>query len=80
VFQGYWTARRFGKTTEIRAEVYKALPDIPAAHLERFYQQYVQGHPRLLLLVGDRSRLDLQSLKNQGLEIKELSLEEIFGY
>jgi predicted Zn-dependent peptidase len=80
VFQGYWTARRFGKTTEIRAEVYKALPDIQAAHLERFYQQYVQGRPRLLLLVGDRSRLDLQSLKNQGLEIKELSLEEIFGY
>ncbi len=80
VFFDFWTARRFGKTTELRADVYKALPDLETTHLERFYQQYVQGHPRLLLLVGDRSRLPLEGLKTYGLEVKEISLEEVFGY
>ena len=80
VFYDYWTARRFGKTTEIRAEVYKALPDIRLAHLEQFHKQYIQRHPRLLLLVGDRSRLNLEALKEQGLSVQELSLEQIFGY
>jgi hypothetical protein len=80
VFFDFWTARRFGKTTELRADVYKTLPALQTTHLERFYQQYVQGHPRLLLLVGDRSRLPLESLKTYGLEVKELSPEEVFGY
>ncbi len=80
IFYDYWTARRFGKTTEIRAEVYKALPEIKVAHLERFYQQYIQKHPRLLLLVGDRDRLNLEGLKAQGLSVEELSLEKVFGY
>ena len=80
VFFDFWRARRFGKTTELRADVYKALPAIQATHLERFYQQYVQGHSRLLLLVGDRSRLPLETLKSYGLEVKELSVEEVFGY
>jgi len=80
VFFDFWTARRFGKTTELRADIYKTLPELQTTHLERFYQQYVQGHPRLLLLVGDRSRLPLESLKTYGLEVKELSPEEVFGY
>ncbi len=80
LFYDYWAARRFGKTTEIRADVYKALPDLQPVHVERFYQQYIQNQPRLLLIVGDKTRLNLEGLKEQGLTIEELNLEKIFGY
>jgi len=80
VFGRYLAARRFGKTTDLNAEVYQALLSLSSADLERFYQQYVQKRPRLLLLIGDRSRLNLQGLRERGLSVEELTPEVLFGY
>lgn len=80
VFRAFWQARRFGKPYELRADVYKALLSLEAKDLGWFYRQYIQGQPRLLLVLGARDRLPLDGLKRLGRSLRELSLEEVFGY
>ncbi len=80
VFSAFWQARCFGKRYDLRADVYKALFNLKATDLTWFYQRYIQGQPRLLLVVGDRERLPLAELQKQNRQIREVSLEEVFGY
>lgn len=80
IFFSYWDARRFGLHRERRADLWEALPDMSDKDLVAFYETYLKGKPRQLMLMGDRERLPLDKLREKGLKIRELSLEEIFGY
>ncbi|MCX8112828.1 MAG: insulinase family protein [Bacteroidia bacterium] len=80
VFFSYWDARRFGLNRERRADIWQALPHLSDEDLVKFHDSYLKLKPRLLLLMGDRERLPLSALREKGLQIRELSLEEIFGY
>lgn len=80
VFYSFWEARRFGLSRERRADLWEALQQLSAKDLEAFYRTYLQHKPRTLLLVGDRERLPLEALQKKGLEVRELSIEEVFGY
>ncbi|MCS7152343.1 MAG: insulinase family protein [Bacteroidia bacterium] len=80
VFFSFWEARRFGLNRERRADLWEALPHLSAKDLTAFHETYLKHKPRLLLLMGDRERLPLEKLKEKGLQLRELSLEELFGY
>lgn len=80
VFYSFWEARRFGLSRERRADLWEALQQLSPKDLEAFYHTYLQYKPRTLLLVGDRERLPLQALQQKGLAVRELSVEEVFGY
>ncbi len=80
VFYAWWEARRLGLSQERRADLWKALPYLSEKDLVAFHQSYLAGKPRLLLLIGDRERLPLEKLRGKGLTLRELTLEELFGY
>lgn len=80
IFFSYWDAREFGLSRERRADLWEALPHLSEKDIAAFHETYIKGKNRLLLVVGDRSRLPLDKLREKGLEVRELSLEEIFGY
>ena len=44
-----------------------------------FHNNYVAGKNRVVMILGDKERLDMEVLKEYG-EIKFLTLEDIFGY
>ena len=47
--------------------------------LLEFYREHIQGRPKLISIVGDKSKFDLASLSQYG-KITELGVEGIFGY
>lgn len=80
IFFSFWGARRLGLRRERRADLWEALPSMGAEDLVRFHRTYLQNKPRLLVVMGDRSRLPLDAFRQVGLEVEELSLEALFGY
>jgi predicted Zn-dependent peptidase len=45
----------------------------------QFHQQHLQGKPKLISIVGDKSKIDLERLKNSG-AITELELKDLFAF
>ena len=55
---------------------------IGAADLDtvlRFHAQHIGGRPKLVSILGDRQRMDLEALAQYGTVI-EVGLEDIFGF
>ncbi|MCX7651414.1 MAG: insulinase family protein [Bacteroidia bacterium] len=80
IFFSYWDARRFGLARERRADLWEALQYMSDKDLVDFHRTYLQRKPRLLLLMGDQTRLPLDKLRAKGLTIREVKIEELFGY
>jgi predicted Zn-dependent peptidase len=78
----YWTYRSNldkGIEYDLRQDIYEAIQDAGADDLKAFQKKYVRGRKFSFLILGDKARLDFRFLKTIG-KVKELSLEEIFGY
>lgn len=55
---------------------------IQQADLDRvlaFHREHIQGRPKLISIIGDRSKIDLDALAQQG-ELVDLSLEDLFAF
>ncbi|MDX1913357.1 MAG: insulinase family protein, partial [Saprospiraceae bacterium] len=79
----YWTWRtnrdRGFLNRDLRAEVYQTLSRSEPDALLAFQQKYIRGRKYAWMVLGDRSKIDFDYLKKIG-PVKELTLEEIFGY
>ncbi|HRF41056.1 MAG TPA: insulinase family protein, partial [Saprospiraceae bacterium] len=78
----YWTARAWqdiGISTDFRREIYDHLQTCSIQDLQAFQQQYVKGRAFTFLVLGSRDRVDMDYLASFG-PVKELGMEEIFGY
>ena len=83
----YPSFRNIGQTIALyRAQGYKADPDAVLAESLKtvtdedvydYYNKNVKGRPYILIIVGDKSKLDMQKLSKYG-KITELKLEEIY--
>jgi hypothetical protein len=47
--------------------------------LAKFYGEYIKDKPYTMLVLGSKKRLSMEDLAKYG-AVKELTLEEIFGY
>jgi len=47
--------------------------------VSNFQKDFIKGRKFNVVLVGDQKKLNLKDLQNYG-QVKELSLDEIFGY
>jgi len=68
-----------GLAADPRAETYRQLQEASIADLLAFYRDHVQGKAKLISIVGDRRRLDLDALRQHG-EVIEVRLEDIFAF
>jgi predicted Zn-dependent peptidase len=78
----YWTYRNnLDKAVEndLRQPIYEVIKTATVEDLKDFQQKYVKGRQYTILVLGDRARLDFNFLQSLG-AVKEVSLEEIFGY
>jgi predicted Zn-dependent peptidase len=81
----YWLqdgARRRGFDYDLRKETYnwvKQNRETVIADLKKYQQSFVKNNTYTILILGEKSRLDMEYVKSLG-EFQELTMEQIFGY
>ena len=75
----YERAKKLNLTYDIRKDIYTQLPKFTLDDIATFHKSEVANDTHVILLIGDKKKLNFKSLKKYG-KVKELSLEEIFGY
>lgn len=80
ILHRYESQKRMGNEgRDIRKDIYEQLPSLEMQDLLAFFDQYIKAKKYTILVLGDKEKLDIAALQNFG-SVKELSLEEIFGY
>ncbi|MDO5616413.1 MAG: insulinase family protein, partial [Cruoricaptor ignavus] len=64
---------------DLRESIYNEINDLDLQKLTEFYNQSVKPLSYNVAIMGKKSDLDLEAVAKMG-ELKELTLEEIFGY
>ncbi|MEM9388874.1 MAG: insulinase family protein [Bacteroidota bacterium] len=79
VLWNYENAKELDLDYDIRKDVYQKVKNMTFDDLKKFHETYVKDQSYVTVLIGNRDKINFNDLKNYG-EVKELSLEEIFGY
>ena len=72
-------AKDLGLDYDMRENIYKKAQKMSFADLETFFNDHIKGRKYTFLVMGNKETLDMEYLKTLG-NVKEVSLEELFGY
>lgn len=72
-------ARRLGLDHDIRQDVFREVPGMKFSDIEQFHETRFRDKPQIMLVLGKKEQLDLDTLRKYG-DISFLTLREIFGY
>lgn len=76
----YWlNLQDRGIDYDINKDIYEQTQKLTLSDLETFFNQNVKGQKFNVGLIGKKENLDWQAVQKLG-EVKELTLEELFGY
>lgn len=75
----YEAALKRGLDYDLRKDIYKAVPDLTMADLKAFHQEYIKDGNYNIMVIGKKEGLDMDALNEYG-PVKQLSLEDVFGY
>lgn len=79
ILWNYIDSQEFGYQTDMRRELFDKIPQMTLSNAKAFQEQYVKGKTYNYCILGDTKDLDRNLLSSFG-KIKELTLEELFGY
>ncbi len=79
VLADYERNKRMGYTEDIRKAIYDSISTMTFDDIHTFQQTYINNHPRIILIIGSKDKIDFNALSTFG-EVHELTLDEIFGY
>ena len=79
VLSEYEKASKLGIHHDIRKDLYEAVKNFDMSTLKEFHNSHISNGTRVVLVLGPKDNLDLNTLKQFG-EIQHLTLEEVFGY
>ena len=79
VYWAYQRAQRRGLDYDIRKDIYTQDQTMTMKDMHDFFDKHVKGKKYVYLVMGGKGDLDLKALAKLG-PVKELSLEQIFGY
>ena len=79
VLWSYLNAKKFGYDTDIQKEVFEKAQAMTLADVKAFQERYIKGLPCTCCILGDTKNLNRADLKSFE-TVRELSLEELFGY
>jgi len=79
VIWNYINAKDKGVDYDVRQDVYKQVATMTFDDLKAFQETYIKGKTYVTVLVGSRDKINFEELAKYG-EVKELSLDELFGY
>ncbi|MFD0701354.1 M16 family metallopeptidase [Myroides pelagicus] len=76
----YWLSlQEKGIDYDINKDMYKQIQEMEMKDLVEFFNKHVKGKTFNVGLLGKKENLDWKSVKKYG-EVKELTLEDLFGY
>jgi predicted Zn-dependent peptidase len=75
----YESAKRRGLDYDIRKDIYQEIQNMTIEDVANFQQRYIKDQNFNVVLVGDRNKLSFKDLSKYG-QVKELTLDELFGY
>ncbi|HET6540151.1 MAG TPA: insulinase family protein [Chryseolinea sp.] len=75
----YESARRKAVNYDLRKDVYDKAQKFTLNDVTSFQQQYVKGKNFNVVLIGDKDKINFKALNPYG-TVRELTLDEIFGY
>ena len=76
----YENEKRMGNTDrDYRQDIYTQVPALTLDDVRKFFNDYIKGNNYTILVLGDVNKLDFDVLKSYGM-VRQLSLEEVFGY
>lgn len=79
ILNDYERNKRMGYTEDIRKVIYDSVSTMTFKDIQNLEKNYITNKPRTILIIGSKDKIDSTSLSKYG-EVKELKLEEIFGY
>ena len=79
VLISYLAAQKLGVDYDLRKDVYEKALSMSLDDIQKFQNENVKGSNYTILVLGDKDKLDVQTLGKYG-TVKYLTLEEIFGY
>ncbi len=79
VIWNYINAQDKGLDYDVRKDAYEQVSTMSFEDLKDFQEKYVKNKEYVTVLVGSRDKIDFEELAKYG-EVKELSLDELFGY
>ncbi|MCE1199966.1 MAG: insulinase family protein, partial [Marinilabiliales bacterium] len=77
IFMSWLKLKKLGIDYDIRKDYYTRAQNAGLKEVQEFFDQHMKGNKYTYLLVGNRDKIDLESLKKLG-DFKELTLDEIF--
>jgi zinc protease len=79
VLNDYERNKRMGYTEDIRKVIYDSISTMTFNDIQNLEKNYINNKPRTILIIGSKDKIDFSALSKYG-AVKELTLEEIFGY
>jgi predicted Zn-dependent peptidase len=79
IYWSYQTALDRGLAENHRPVQYESIKGMSMEDMEDFFNTNIKGKNYTYLVIGKKDHVDMEALASLG-EVKELSLEEIFGY
>ncbi|NTV59755.1 MAG: insulinase family protein [Chlorobiaceae bacterium] len=79
VLFNYEEAMRLGHSHDYREDIYRETARMSFGDIEEFHLRHLRGRKHVLLVLGKLENLDRTMLSRYG-KVRELGLEDIFGY
>ena len=80
ILTSFITNQRFGFSYDRRKDIYEALDGFTLQDVVDFNHQYIKDQPKIYMVLGRESEIDLKQIEEKFGPVKKLTLEEIFGY
>lgn len=75
----YERAKKLGIDYDSRKPVFEQVPNLTMNDLKSFFTKYIENKEYTILVLGDVKKINKRALAKYG-KVKQLTLEEIFGY
>jgi predicted Zn-dependent peptidase len=75
----YLAAQRLGQNSDYRKDIYDKVQSLTFDDIRKFHSEFISGKNYTYCVIASRDRIKMDDLKKIG-DVKELSLDEIFGY
>ena len=79
ILDQYEKSKQMGIDYDPRKDLFEKVNDFSMNNIIEFHNEYMAKNNRVLLVLGSKDEIDLNILRKYG-EIKQLSLEQVFGY
>ena len=79
IFWSYYTAQKRGLDSDVRKYLYEEIGKMEMSDLRKFFDEYIKDRKFSYCVIGKRDEVDFEALKKLG-TVRELTLEEVFGY